>query len=54
MEGTGSAYTFTDNWAPRLGIAVDPFGDGKTKIFRKLRAVQLSDSAGRGRSLAER
>jgi len=26
-------YTFTDNWAPRFGIAVDPKGDRKSKIF---------------------
>jgi hypothetical protein len=33
MAGTGSAYTFTDNWAPRVGIAIDPWGDRKTKIY---------------------
>ena len=33
MEGTGSKYTFTDNWAPRIGVAVDPFGSRKTKIY---------------------
>jgi len=33
MAGTTVAYTFTDNWAPRFGISVDPFGDRKTKIF---------------------
>ncbi len=33
MVGTDSGYTFTDNWSPRIGIAVDPFGDRKTKIF---------------------
>jgi hypothetical protein len=26
-------YTFTDQWAPRLGVTVDPFGKGKTKIW---------------------
>jgi hypothetical protein len=26
-------YTFTDNWAPRFGLSVDPKGDRKTKIF---------------------
>ena len=33
MAGTGSNYTFTDNWAPRVGVSVDPFGDRKTKIY---------------------
>jgi Carboxypeptidase regulatory-like domain/TonB-dependent Receptor Plug Domain len=26
-------YTFTDNWSPRLGIAIDPLGDRKSKIY---------------------
>jgi hypothetical protein len=26
-------YTFTNQWAPRLGFTVDPFGKGKTKAF---------------------
>jgi hypothetical protein len=26
-------YTFANNWAPRLGVIVDPWGDRKTKIF---------------------
>jgi hypothetical protein len=33
MVGTDVHYTFTDNWAPRFGVSVDPFGDRKTKIF---------------------
>jgi hypothetical protein len=33
MAGTGAAYTFTDNWAPRVGVSVDPFGDRKSKIY---------------------
>jgi hypothetical protein len=33
MSGTGATYAFTDNWSPRIGISVDPFGDRKTKIF---------------------
>jgi hypothetical protein len=26
-------YTFTGNWAPRIGFTIDPKGQGKTKIF---------------------
>jgi len=33
MTGTALHYTFTDNWAPRLGVIYDPWGDRKTKIF---------------------
>ena len=33
MVGSGSQYTFTDNWAPRVGVSIDPFGDRKTKVF---------------------
>ncbi len=33
MAGTNFQYTFTDNWAPRVGISVDPVGDRKTKIY---------------------
>jgi hypothetical protein len=33
MSGTGSNYTFTDNWAPRVGVSIDPFGDRKTKLY---------------------
>jgi hypothetical protein len=33
MAGTGSSYTFTDNWAPRVGVSIDPLGDRKTKIY---------------------
>jgi len=29
----GVAYSFTDQWAPRLGVTVDPLGHGKTKIY---------------------
>lgn len=31
--GSRYAYTFTDQWAPRLGVTIDPFGRGKTKIW---------------------
>lgn len=33
MQGTVSRHTFVDNWAPRLGISVDPTGNRKTKIY---------------------
>lgn len=33
VAGTDVQYTFTDNWAPRLGVSIDPIGDGKTKLF---------------------
>ena len=31
--GNRYSYTFTDQWAPRLGVTVDPFGKGKTKVW---------------------
>jgi hypothetical protein len=33
MRGTAVGYTFTGNWAPRLGFIVDPKGDRKSKIY---------------------
>jgi len=30
---TQTHYTFTDNWSPNIGIAIDPKGDRKTKIY---------------------
>jgi len=32
-NGVRVAYSFTDQWAPRLGVTFDPQGKGKTKIF---------------------
>src|SRR5882724_3818420 len=32
-SGTRVHYTLTDQWAPRLGVTVDPFGRGRTKAF---------------------
>ncbi len=26
-------YDLTHNWAPRIGLIVDPFNDRKTKVF---------------------
>ena len=33
MAGTFSRYVFAHNWAPRIGVIVDPTGNRKTKIF---------------------
>jgi hypothetical protein len=33
MNGPNQQYVFNDNWSPRLGINIDPFGDRKSKIF---------------------
>jgi len=33
LKGDAVSYTFTDNWSPRLGIAIDPVGDRKTKVY---------------------
>jgi hypothetical protein len=31
--GAKYAYSFTDQWAPRLGVAVDPTGKGNMKVY---------------------
>lgn len=33
LVGVVQRYTFNDNWSPRVGINIDPFGDRKSKIF---------------------
>ena len=33
INGPNQLYVFNDNWSPRLGINVDPFGDRKSKFF---------------------
>jgi len=33
LVGVSTHYTLTHNWAPRLGLIVDPFNDHKTKIY---------------------
>jgi len=32
-SGNRNTFTFTDNWSPRFGVAIDPRGTGKTKIY---------------------
>src|SRR4051812_3065880 len=31
--GTTLKYTFVDNWSPRVGIAIDPWGNRRTKVY---------------------
>ena len=33
VAGVNIHYTFTDNWSPRVGVSIDPWGNRKTKIF---------------------
>ena len=33
LGGPNQNYVFTDNWSPRLGVIVDPFGNRKSKVF---------------------
>lgn len=33
ITGKRLAYSFTGQWAPRLGVTVDPLGHGKTKVY---------------------
>ena len=32
-NGNRVGYSFTDQWAPRVGVTVDPFGKGNTKVY---------------------
>jgi hypothetical protein len=32
-DGSRLAYSFTGQWAPRIGVTVDPLGKGKSKIY---------------------
>jgi Carboxypeptidase regulatory-like domain len=32
VAGVNAKYTFNDNWSPRVGISVDPWGNRKTKV----------------------
>ncbi len=33
LVGGAIQYSFTGNWLPRVGVAVDPWGDRRTKIY---------------------
>jgi hypothetical protein len=33
MQGNSAHYTFVDNWSPRIGVSVDPWGNRKSKIY---------------------
>src|SRR5262249_3578294 len=33
LNGVNAHYTFTDNWSPRVGVSVDPWGNRKSKIY---------------------
>ena len=33
LSGDRVGYSFTDQWAPRIGVTVDPMGRGRTKIY---------------------
>ncbi len=32
VQGNNAAYTFNDNWSPRVGVSVDPWGNRKSKV----------------------
>ncbi len=36
------AFTYTDNWSPRVGLSIDPFGNRKTKIFGNFARVSYA------------
>src|SRR5262249_54072896 len=33
LNGPNQQYVFNDNWSPRFGINIDPWANGKTKVF---------------------
>jgi hypothetical protein len=40
-NGSLMRYLFNDNWSPRLGFSVDPFGDQRSKVFFNYARYQL-------------
>jgi hypothetical protein len=40
-NGTLMRYLFNDNWSPRLGFSIDPFGDQRSKAFFNYARYQL-------------
>lgn len=40
-NGTLFDYLFNDNWSPRIGASIDPWGNQKTKIFFNYARYQL-------------
>ena len=33
LNGPNQQYVFNDNWSPRLGVNIDPWANGKTKVY---------------------
>ena len=46
LNGTTLGYVFVDNWSPRLGINIDPFGDRKSKVILQLGPLHPIAAAG--------
>ena len=40
-EGSLLKYLFNDNWSPRVGVNIDPFGNQKSKVFFNYARYQL-------------
>jgi len=40
-NGSLMRYLFNDNWSPRLGFSIDPFGDQRSKVFFNYARYQL-------------